>query len=215
MRIRRLSAVLGLLLVPIAVSAHPAPFSYVDLQVTRDGIDAAVVMHAFDIAHDLGLSSEDRVFDADFVQNNGAKLTAMVMSRFSLTVKGTEMTPTPVDVSVVPDRRGARVRLHYTASNPAVLQIHCSLFPYDPSHQTFLNIYEGAQLTRQMILDAGQTSVTHYMGTTQGTLAVIKKFVLAGIEHIAIGPDHILFLVGLLLLGGSVAQLLKRSEERR
>ena len=209
MRIRRLCAVLGLLLVPMAVSAHPAPFSYVDLQVTRDGIDAAVVMHAFDIAHDLGLSSEDRVFDADFVQNNGAKLTAMVMSRFSLTVKGTEITPTPVDVSVVPDRRGARVRLHYTASNPAVLQIRCALFPYDPSHQTFLNIYEGAQLTRQMILDAGQTSVTHYMGTTQGTLAVIKKFVLAGIEHIAIGPDHILFLVGLLLLGGSVAQLLK------
>ena len=42
------------------------------------------------------------------------------------------------------------------------------------------------------------------MGTTQGTLAVIRKFVVAGIEHIAIGPDHILFLIGLLLLGGSV-----------
>ncbi len=209
MRIRRLCAALVLLLLPVAVSAHPAPFSYVDLQVTRDGIDAAVVMHAFDIAHDLGLSSEDRVFDADFVRNNGAKLTAMVVSRFSLTVNGTEITPTPVDVSVVPDRRGARVRLHYAAANPAVLQIRCALFPYDPSHQTFLNIYEGGQLTRQMILDAGQTSVTHYMGTTQGTLAVIKKFVLAGIEHIAIGPDHILFLVGLLLLGGSVIQLLK------
>ena len=107
----------------MAVSAHPAPFSYVDLQMTRDGIDAAVVMHAFDIAHDLGLSSEDRVFDADFVQKNGAQLTAMVVSRFSLTVNGMEVTPTPVDVSVVPDRRGARVRLHFTAPNPAVMQI--------------------------------------------------------------------------------------------
>jgi hydrogenase/urease accessory protein HupE len=210
MRIGRLfAAFLSLVILPRPVSAHPAPFSYVDLQVTRDGIDAAVVMHAFDIAHDLGLSSEDRVFDADFVRNNGAKLTAMVVSRFSLTANGTESTPTPVDVSVVPDRRGARVRLHYAAADPAVLQIRCALFPYDPSHQTFLNVYEAGQLTRQMILDAGQTSVTHYMGTTQGTLAVIKKFVLAGIEHIAIGPDHILFLVGLLLLGGSVIQLLK------
>jgi hydrogenase/urease accessory protein HupE len=210
MRIGRLFATfLSLVILPSPVSAHPAPFSYVDLQVTRDGIDAAVVMHAFDIAHDLGLSSEDRVFDADFVRNNGAKLTAMVVSRFSLTANGTEITPTPVDVSVVPDRRGARVRLHYAAADPAVLQIRCALFPYDPSHQTFLNVYEGGQLTRQMILDAGQSSVTHYMGTTQGTLAVIKKFVLAGIEHIAIGPDHILFLVGLLLLGGSVIQLLK------
>jgi hydrogenase/urease accessory protein HupE len=194
---------------PSSADAHPAPFSYVDLQVTRDGIDASVVMHAFDVAHDLGLSSEDRVFDADFVQNSGAKLTALVLSRLSLKVNGKAVDATRIDVAVVPDRRGARVRLRYTAANPAVVEISCALFPYDPSHQTFLNIYEGGQLTRQAILDAGQTSATHYMGTTQGTLAVIKKFVVAGIAHIAIGPDHILFLVGLLLLGGSVIQLLK------
>jgi hydrogenase/urease accessory protein HupE len=39
-------------------------------------------------------------------------------------------------------------------------------------------------------------------------LAVVRKFVPSGIHHILIGPDHILFLVGLLLLGGSLRQLL-------
>jgi len=38
-------------------------------------------------------------------------------------------------------------------------------------------------------------------------LAVIRKFVPAGIHHILIGPDHLLFLVGLLLLGGSLRRL--------
>src|SRR5204863_3205437 len=33
------------------------------------------------------------------------------------------------------------------------------------------------------------------------------KFVPAGIHHILIGPDHLLFLVGLLLLGGTIRQL--------
>ena len=33
------------------------------------------------------------------------------------------------------------------------------------------------------------------------------RFLPAGIHHILIGPDHLLFLVGLLLLGGSVRQL--------
>src|SRR6185503_8590378 len=48
----------------------------------------------------------------------------------------------------------------------------------------------------------------HVSGTRQGTLAVVKKFIPEGIHHILIGPDHLLFLVGLLLLGGSMRRLL-------
>jgi hypothetical protein len=40
-------------------------------------------------------------------------------------------------------------------------------------------------------------------------LEVIRTFVPAGIHHILIGPDHILFLCGLLLLGGSLWRLTK------
>ena len=41
----------------------------------------------------------------------------------------------------------------------------------------------------------------------QGAWAVIKRFVPSGVHHILIGPDHLLFLVGLLLLGGTIRQL--------
>ena len=47
-----------------------------------------------------------------------------------------------------------------------------------------------------------------YTGTRQGLWAVFKAFTASGIHHIAIGPDHILFIVGLLLLGGSIRRLL-------
>ena len=40
-----------------------------------------------------------------------------------------------------------------------------------------------------------------------GASAVVRRFLPAGIRHILIGPDHLLFLVGLLLLGGSARQL--------
>jgi hypothetical protein len=59
----------------------------------------------------------------------------------------------------------------------------------------------------QAILDASRQTVEYYAGTTQGRLAVVRTFVLSGVEHIMIGPDHILFLIGLLLLGGSLARL--------
>jgi hydrogenase/urease accessory protein HupE len=38
-------------------------------------------------------------------------------------------------------------------------------------------------------------------------MAVVRAFVASGIEHILIGPDHLLFLLGLLLLGGSLWRL--------
>ena len=82
------------------------------------------------------------------------------------------------------------------------------MFPYDPQHQTFVNIYEGETLTSQAILDGRHPHLEYFAGTRQGALAVVKKFVPAGIHHILIGPDHLLFLVGLLLLGGSIRQLL-------
>ena len=35
-------------------------------------------------------------------------------------------------------------------------------------------------------------------------------FVASGVHHILIGPDHLLFLVGLLLLGGTLRRLATR-----
>ena len=80
------------------------------------------------------------------------------------------------------------------------------MFPYDPQHQTFLNIYEGEALT-QAILGGRHREFEYFAGTRQGACAVVRKFLPAGVHHILIGPDHLLFLVGLLLLGGSIRQL--------
>ena len=70
------------------------------------------------------------------------------------------------------------------------------MFPYDPMHQTFVNVYEGDTLTSQMILDGKHPHLDYFAGSRQGVTAVVRKFVPAGIHHILIGPDHLLFLVG-------------------
>ncbi len=209
MRIGRLCAVfLYLTILSRAVSAHPAPFSYVDVELGRNVISVSVVMHAFDVGHELGLASEDVVFEAGFTQTHADALNKLVLSRLVVETDGKPIGLTPVDASVLPDRRAVRVRFHADVNASRGLDVRARLFPYDPAHQTFLNIYEDGKLTAQSVLDAGQPQAPHYMGT-QSAFEVVRRFVLAGIEHIAIGPDHILFLVGLLLLGGSVWQLLK------
>jgi hypothetical protein len=70
-------------------------------------------------------------------------------------------------------------------------------------------VYEEDDLRQQMIFNAESGGQTYYAGSTQGVLAVMRTFIPAGIHHILIGPDHILFLVGLLLLGGTWIALVR------
>jgi hydrogenase/urease accessory protein HupE len=101
------------------------------------------------------------------------------------------------------------LHVHYAMSGSlGSVTVTAILFPYDPAHQTFLNFYEGNALTSQAILDRNHPQLEYFRGTGRGVFAVIGKFVAAGIHHILIGPDHLLFLIGLLLLGGSIRQLL-------
>src|SRR6185295_14051828 len=62
---------------------------------------------------------------------------------------------------------------------------------------------------QQVIFNASTEAHTYYLGTTQGAIAVMKTFIPSGTHHILIGPDHILFLIGLLLLGGSWMALVR------
>ncbi len=118
------------------------------------------------------------------------------------------LTVTLSDAEPVPDRQGLRFTLRTGATAaPGRVDVETTLFPYDGTHQTFINVYEGEALRHQAILDARHTTFTYYAGSWQGVGAVLGTFVPAGAYHIAIGPDHLLFLVGLLLLGGSLKRL--------
>jgi len=71
-----------------------------------------------------------------------------------------------------------------------------------------VNFYEREIVASQSILDREHARVEYFAGSRQGIRAVIEKFLPSGVHHILIGPDHLLFLVGLLLLGGSIRRLL-------
>ena len=105
----------------------------------------------------------------------------------------------------VPDRSASEVAWRVPLTTPAVhLTVRAALFPYDPNHQTFVNLYEGDVPHRQDILSA-QRPVLITTPAAAGCARGVQAFTAAGVHHIAIGPDHILFIVGLLLLGGQHA----------
>ena len=199
--------IVAALCVPRAALAHPVPFSYLDLRLQGATIEGVLVAHIFDLAHDLKIEPAERLLDPAVAAQQSRAIADLFAGRLSIAADGRAMTPQWSEAEVVPDRQSVRLRLRLRpASAPGIVSVNAVLFPYDPNHQTFLNVYEREALT-QAILDRGRTRFEYYSGTTQGVFAVVRRFVPAGVHHILIGPDHLLFLVGLLLLGGTIRRL--------
>jgi hydrogenase/urease accessory protein HupE len=208
--VRRLAlAIVGTVLAASRASAHPAPFSYVDVTVGERQVDAVLVAHVFDVAHELAVEPPERLLDPTALAARGDEIVTRLLPRFGLAAEGRSLSCRPsATPEAVPDRRAVRLRLACDGEGPAgVLRVRAALFPYDPAHQTFLNVYERGALQSQSILDREHPAAEYFTGTRQGVRAVVRRFLPAGVHHILIGPDHLLFLVGLLLLGGSIRQL--------
>lgn len=199
---------IALLLCPAIGWAHPAPFSYVDLSLASGTVDGTIVLHVYDVAHELRIDPAERLLDVATAEAERAALESLIRARVQLAADDTPLTPLLGRTEVLADRSSLRVQVRWPLNRtPGRLRLTALLFPYDPAHQTFVNVYERGQLTSQAILDARRSSYEYFAGSRQGTWAVVRKFLPAGVHHILIGPDHLLFLIGLLLLGGSLRQL--------
>jgi hypothetical protein len=192
---------------PRPAAAHPVPFSYLDLRLGEEAIEGTLTVHMTDVAHDLSIEPAERLIDQDFAAAQQAAVQELVAARLTVSADGRALSPEWSPLRVLLGPRSLRLPFRLPVSGrPGRVTVAANLFPYDPRHQTFLNVYEGDD-PLQAILDKDRTSFDYFAGTPRGSLAAVGKFLPAGIHHILIGPDHVLFLVGLLLLGGTLKRL--------
>ena len=197
----------AVMLAAIPLAAHPVPFSYLDVQLQPTAVNVLLTVHIYDLAHDLQVAPMERLLDSGFVTEHESTIRALLAPRLDLKADGRSLTPEWLRHDILEDRQSVRFYLRYATTPPGIVSVSAKMFPYDASHQTFVNMYESDALRSQVILDLNHTEAEYFAGTRQGVLAVVRRFIPAGVHHILIGPDHLLFLVGLLLLGGSVRRL--------
>ncbi|MFZ4794503.1 MAG: HupE/UreJ family protein [Blastocatellia bacterium] len=199
-----LASILGSIL---PVDAHQVPYSHLDLRSGERLLEVTLVVHAVELAPALGIEPPQLLAAIPLALQRD-QIRELLRQRLRLSVDGRRLDPSVTELQPVAEE-AVRLDLQYTLTVPAGrIELECRLFPDDPRHQTFVNIFEGATLRQQQVLTAARPALEYFSGTRQGIREVILKFVPGGIEHIFIGPDHILFLVGLLLLGGSLRRLL-------
>ena len=205
------TALLALLavLVPSRGHAHPAPFSYLDIHVEPSGLSGRLVLHTIDVAHELRLPDPATLSDPATIDTNLDAIVTLMTTRVSIETDGRPVTWSIGRVEPVAGQDAIAITWRCVTDRAAGhLGVGARLFPYDPAHQTFVTVYEGGAVAWQEVLGRGRDRAEYFTGTPQGRLAVARRFVASGIHHIAIGPDHILFILGLLLPGGSIRRLL-------
>jgi hydrogenase/urease accessory protein HupE len=192
-----------------SLRAHPAPFSYLDIKVTPARLEGSLVLHDIDVAREIGLPAPQVLADPAMVARHLDAIVTLMTTRTAIESDGAPITWEIDGVQPVPGQDAVAIAWHARLTRaPGVLGIGARLFPGEANHQTFVTVYEGGEVRWQEVLDRERYRTEYFTGTRQGRWAVLKRFVASGVHHIAIGPDHILFIIGLLLPGGTLRRLL-------
>src|SRR5262245_28673291 len=96
-------------------SAHPVPFSYLDLHIVPGSVELSLVVHMFDLGHDLQIEPADRLLDPAFLATKQDALVDLLAPRIHLFADGMALTPASWSVAEpLAERQSVRIRAKYT-----------------------------------------------------------------------------------------------------
>lgn len=195
---------------PPPALAHQVPYSYLDLHMWPDSLSASLTVHVDDLAWITGVYDAAPFGDPAFVAEQQHQIEQMIGPRLAVLADSVRLEPVWESAHVVPDRKLVKFAWRASwASIPRELAVHGPLVPEDKTHETFVNFYLGDDLVDQGVASRDHPDAVYRHDQEPKIAEVIWTFIGEGIHHIFIGPDHILFIIGLLLLGGRPVRLLK------
>jgi len=160
---------LAFMLAALPASAHQEPYSYLDLRLEPQGLRGRLVAHIVDLSHESGLAAPESLLDRRFVAAHLTELHGVLASHLMILADGIRVRPDWLSFEVVPERRSVAFEwVERSERAPGVLEVRGPLFPYDPPHETYLNVYERGTLKHQDLLDRSHRATTYYSGSRQG-----------------------------------------------
>ena len=189
--------------------AHSQPYSWIDLVAKPDSLVGEVTAHVVDVAHELGGVAPESLASVSGLARQASAVRGVFARRLDLRAEDERLTGSFGAIAYLPEKSALRVRVAFARPPTPSLEVHGPLFDWEDTHETYVNLRVGDRLEVQDLLDHTHTRATWVTGEKRDLGRVVLRFVREGVHHIFIGPDHILFILGLLLLGGSLRQLLR------
>ena len=211
--------VVAILVVPRAASAHKVGLSRGDYALRGAVVDAELVFEKGELAQ-LAPSADtnkDGALDRAELSAGKAAIEAAVVARIEVKGDAAPCPGTLVDAAPV-EGDGVTLRATYAcAARPRVIEVRLGLFDQLAHGHRHLAALRAGGASIDAVAFAGQPSFSVTVGndadgatTSAAPPAETGAFAMfrLGIEHILTGYDHLLFLFGLLLVGGRARSLI-------
>jgi len=191
---RAAAVVLVLALSPPLARAHDAGISYSELAIERDRVEASLRISAAD----LGTSP---------VMGPGSQLVEETLGTFAVAQGGQACSFEPGAASREPPD-GVRVTGVFRCDRPGEpVRVRAGLLERLPwGHTHLAKVVVGARV-EEHVARSGRDSFEVQAPVSWPERAA--RFLRLGVEHIFTGYDHVAFLLGLLLLGGTLRGLVR------
>jgi hydrogenase/urease accessory protein HupE len=183
-------------------TAHQINLSTARIELTADRIARLEIALK---ASDVDRAAGTKVFDArsglvDAARLAGAATTIAAYVTAHAVVAGSDGTPCNAGpVAVEPDQDGVVARFAWSCAAVGGDLVYRSTILVDIDRTAKQVVLIGPEPdASQALLDADQTEV-RLTAPPPSLIEVIRRYVVAGIEHIFLGYDHIAFLVAIML----------------
>lgn len=194
---------------PLSVTAHPANVAHARVKIEERAVEIALSANLFELDLVLRLDHDlDGRVDTQELEARRPDVIDYLGGRVAVSASGRELPMEMLALGIGRSGDGRAVvetKLAFRSEHALRdLAIRCEpLTELGADHTTLARIDRGRE-SREFVFRPGVT-----YREAAGTLARAREFLKLGIVHIFIGYDHIAFLLGLLLTGGSTLTIVK------
>jgi hypothetical protein len=192
-----------------AALAHDVGVSYLDLAVREGGVDGRLKLAVREVVAELRLDrdGDGAVTERDLALAGGAALSGAALGGYRVLQGGAACALAPGTAALEPPD-GLVLTASWTCPGPIErLEVSAGLLDALPRGHVLLATIRTGGAVAERVLRAG--SASFQIDPPRGSTAGSARFVALGLEHIFMGYDHLAFLLGLLLLGGTLRALVR------
>jgi hypothetical protein len=204
----------ALLLWTDLADAHKLNTSYVNLVVRADTLMVRVRIDDFDMAQ-MGLDANgDSTLFYEEMQAGLPQVAAFVEQHLHVRVDGQETVLLAGQTDINPDNKGnIFASLYFGAplsEAPEEVELDVDFFAtFGDEHKSIAKVLMPGKPLEQAIFAVDTARQTFYAHREKSILEQAVAFTWLGVEHIFLGYDHIMFLLALIAVGGSLRNLIK------